>query len=297
MEENTEKRMMKLNYDDKVVAKEDGEDSIIAELHRAVSPKKLNQLSSKYKQSYASAQPFPHVTIDDIFPNSILQKVNSEHPESIVGGNGCISGSTECFQQAYENLKSAVDNEERMGTYTRILFSFLKSSIFTKFLQDISGIADLIPDPHFRGSGLHFTSTGGNLNIHADFNKYLRYKLHRRVNMFLYLNDDWPEEYGGHLELWSKDMKSCYQRIKPKFGRFVVFSSTDFSCKYQYILTLGICVNCKLVYMFCNGFFSSYFFALLQIMDILNQLRHLRDVQDDPLHSIFIPMVDPITSA
>lgn len=116
-----------------------------------------------------------------------------------------------------------------MGTYTRVLFSFLKSSIFTTFLQDLSGISNIIPDPHFRGSGLHFTSTGGSLDIHADFNMYKGYKLDRRVNMFIYLNDDWPEEYGGQLELWSKDMKMCYRKIKPKLGRFVVFSSTDFS--------------------------------------------------------------------
>ena len=65
--------------------------------------------------------------------------------------------------------------------------------------------------------------------MHADFNRYDQFNIDRRVNTFVYMNDDWPEEYGGHLELWSTDMKSCYQRILPTFGRFVVFSSTDFS--------------------------------------------------------------------
>ena len=53
-----------------------------------------------------------------------------------------------------------------------------------------------------------------------------------QVNVFVYLNNDWPDEYGGHLDLWSRDMKTCYERIAPKLGRFVVFSSTDFSCKF-----------------------------------------------------------------
>ena len=105
----------------------------------------------------------------------------------------------------------------------------------------------IIPDPFFRGSGLHYTASGGNLNIHADFNRYsvkrlkgwkalkfLRnsdgaWNLDRRVNTFIFLNEDWNSSYGGHLELWSKDMTSCHQRILPAFGRFVVFSSTDFS--------------------------------------------------------------------
>jgi len=73
------------------------------------------------------------------------------------------------------------------------------------------------------------TASGGNLDIHADFNRMKKYNLDRRVNTFVYLNDDWPESYGGHLELWGHDMKSCYQKILPSMGRFVVFSSTDFS--------------------------------------------------------------------
>jgi len=37
------------------------------------------------------------------------------------------------------------------------------------------------------------------------------------------------EEFGGALELWSKDMKSCMQRIQPSLGRLTIFSTTDFS--------------------------------------------------------------------
>ena len=59
--------------------------------------------------------------------------------------------------------------------------------------------------------------------------QYKDYQLDRRVNSFIFLNPDWPESYGGHLELWSRDMRSCTQRILPSMGRFVVFSSTDFS--------------------------------------------------------------------
>lgn len=53
--------------------------------------------------------------------------------------------------------------------------------------------------------------------------------MHRRVNVFVFLNEDWDAAYGGKLELWSKDLKSCGAKISPDIGRFVVFSSTDFS--------------------------------------------------------------------
>ena len=70
---------------------------------------------------------------------------------------------------------------------------------------------------------------GGHLSVHADFNKYKRYSLERRVNVFTMLNKDWEEEWGGHLELWDRTMTRCVQRIAPHLNRFVVFSSTDFS--------------------------------------------------------------------
>ena len=51
------------------------------------------------------------------------------------------------------------------------------------------------------------------MNIHADFNRYARYDMHRRVNVFIYLNPNWTESYGGHLELWSKDLLRCEQKV------------------------------------------------------------------------------------
>mmetsp|Transcript_56901 Transcript_56901/g.120803 ORF Transcript_56901/g.120803 Transcript_56901/m.120803 type:complete len:180 (-) Transcript_56901:257-796(-) len=99
-----------------------------------------------------------------------------------------------------------------------------------RFLEELTGIKNIVSDPHYWGSGLHFTDgDGGKLNIHADFNTLPGYQLDRRVNVFIYLNEDWSDEYGGHLELWSRDMKSCMKRISVDFGRLVVFSSTDFS--------------------------------------------------------------------
>jgi hypothetical protein len=67
------------------------------------------------------------------------------------------------------------------------------------------------------------------LKVHADFNRHTRLQLDRRLNLLCYLNRDWREEYGGHLELWDREMKACVKRILPVFNRCVVFSTTDFS--------------------------------------------------------------------
>ena len=53
--------------------------------------------------------------------------------------------------------------------------------------------------------------------------------LDRRVNVLIYLNKNWKEEYGGQLELWDKDMKKCKKKIVPIFNKMVIFSTNDFS--------------------------------------------------------------------
>jgi hypothetical protein len=43
------------------------------------------------------------------------------------------------------------------------------------------------------------------------------------------LNKDWKEEFGGHLELWNRDVRQCEAKILPLFNRLVVFGTTDFT--------------------------------------------------------------------
>ncbi len=202
---------------------------VIEELYEVVNAERLSKIAKDHREAYAQAVPFPHIAIDGIFPRRFLEAVSSELPEKLTKDqNGCYDPK-KCVHDRRQNKKSHVDDENNMGLYTRVFFGFLKSSTWVRFLEELSGIPSLIPDPTYRGSGLHFTASGGNLNVHADFNRNQKYKLDRRVNTFVYMNNDWPDSYGGHLELWGRDMKSCYQKILPVMGRFVVFSSTDFS--------------------------------------------------------------------
>ena len=87
------------------------------------------------------------------------------------------------------------------------------------------------PPPHPSPIDLHpINQAGGSLRVHADFNRLKgRYQLDRRVNIFVYLNDDYEDSHGGALELWDRSMTRRATTIAPLFNRFVVFASTDFS--------------------------------------------------------------------
>jgi len=107
----------------------------------------------------------------------------------------------------------------------RQFFWELNSSTFLKFLEKLTGIKNLLTDPHLQGGGIHQIERGGLLRVHSDFNFHPVFKLDRRLNLLLYLNEPWPEEWGGHLQLWSKDMRRCEQKILPQARRCVIFNT------------------------------------------------------------------------
>ena len=109
-----------------------------------------------------------------------------------------------------------------------VLFAF-NSYPFIHFLETLTGIDGLIPDPHYHGGGLHQILPGGKLEIHADFNYLAKLGLYRRINVLFYMNRNWKPEYGGHLELWNRDMTRRARSLSPDFNRLVAFNTDSHS--------------------------------------------------------------------
>ena len=102
----------------------------------------------------------------------------------------------------------------------------LNSPEFLQFLSKITGIANLQKDDGLEGGGIHQSTRGGYLNIHADFTVHPHHrKWQRRINVLVYLNKEWKEEWGGKLELWDKEMKACEEKVLPIFNRCVIFNT------------------------------------------------------------------------
>lgn len=184
-------------------------------------PKTLEGIATKNHPFYTQARPFPHIVMDDFFPREVLEEVLEEFPSP--------SQIEWCRLEHANSKKLASESEIQMGEATRSLIYQLNASVFINFLEKLTGIEGLIPDPHLRGGGLHQIERGGLLGIHADFNRHPRLNLDRRLNLLVYLNKDWKEEYGGHLELWNREMTHCERRSLPVFNRVVIFNTTDFS--------------------------------------------------------------------
>ncbi len=168
-------------------------------------------------RAYAEADPFPHVVIDDFLPGDMLGQFIERFPER----PGPMSDS---YDRAQERKKTSYNPDFLDGVLRGAFYAF-NSRPFVGFVENLTGIGQLIPDPHFVGGGLHETKNGGHLSVHADFNYHKLLHLERRVNVLIYLNDSWDSSYGGQLELWNREMTRPVQRIDPIANRCVIFST------------------------------------------------------------------------
>jgi Rps23 Pro-64 3,4-dihydroxylase Tpa1-like proline 4-hydroxylase len=183
---------------------------------------KLNADPETLSHRYRTAAPFPHIVLDDVFDAAELEKVLGEFPAPQQTEWVRFDNPTE-KKLGFHHQKSAISDIIRQFLWQMNSFEVLE------FLEKLTGIAGLIPDPYFGGGGIHQIERGGFLKVHADFNWHPKLRLDRRLNMLIYLNKDWREEYGGHLELWDGQMNQCVRSVLPVFNRTVIFSTTDAS--------------------------------------------------------------------
>lgn len=171
-----------------------------------------------FRQEYAGASPFPHIAIDGFLTEQVARRAISEFPA--VDQRHWVN-YVHVNEQKFSNT-----NTTNWPPTLRTIWQELSSRRFLDFLEALTGIGGLIPDETLEGAGLHQSLPGGFLNIHADFTVHpLKPNWRRRCNLLVYMNEDWFARYGGDLELWSRDMKTCERTIAPIGNRAVVFTT------------------------------------------------------------------------
>jgi hypothetical protein len=179
------------------------------------------RLARQHRDAHHKADPFPHSVIDDFLPAEVCDGLLREFPAP--------RGREWQHIDKRDHKKLAAAKIAQLGDFTRHVLHELNGPSALAFLETLTGISGLIPDPYLEGGGLHQIERDGFLKVHADFNIHPHLKLDRRLNLILYLNKDWEDEYNGHLELWDRPVKRCVQKILPVCNRVVVFNTTDWS--------------------------------------------------------------------
>jgi Rps23 Pro-64 3,4-dihydroxylase Tpa1-like proline 4-hydroxylase len=174
------------------------------------------------KEEYYKGDPFPCIVLDNFLEGDIVKKIEASIHEAI----DFIPWHFEGSFWAQVKKKWAQD-PTTLPFAAGVALVFLNSSRTLDFLQKLTGLTDLVGDAEYNGGGVHCSSRGGSLAIHNDFNYHPRTRMHRRVNVLLYLNREWDDAWGGDLELWNKERTECIKKVKPVFNRAVIFNITD----------------------------------------------------------------------
>ena len=183
-----------------------------------LSVKDAIKLGENLSGDYCFAEPFPHIVIDNFLPSELIEKILNNFPTDKLANDVM-------FESGYAGLHKRQVMPIDCNGFIREVFGFFNSVSIIQFLESLTTIPALIPDPHFVGGGFHETSKGGKLGMHADFRINDKLHLNRRINAIIYLNKDWKDEYGGYLELWDKKMQGKVHSIAPVFNRCVIFNT------------------------------------------------------------------------
>ena len=183
-----------------------------------MDPEEARALGSLFHEDYVKAEPFEHIVIDDILPAELVSRILADFPSGERKSDGV-------FNIGYGGENKRQITPEDCARFSRELFLFFNSRPVLQFLEGLTGIEGLLPDPYYSGGGYHEITAGGRLGVHADFRINEQLHVQRRLNLLIYLNADWNDDWHGQLELWSRDMGRCVRKVSPLLNRCVVFNT------------------------------------------------------------------------
>ena len=147
----------------------------------------LNLLNrEKLRAEFAAAKPVPHIVIDNFLDRGAAKAIVDAYPDF---DTALRQGRT--FKTVNERKKVQVSDSTGFTAPVAKLNDLLSSPEFLSDLSYITGIPELLADEQLVGGGIHMTGSGGHLDVHVDFNFVEGRKLHRRLNLLLYLNESW----------------------------------------------------------------------------------------------------------
>lgn len=177
----------------------------------------------KAAKHFRDGKPFHHTVIDGFFLPKIAEQLESEFP-----------AFDSPLWHEYHNpleIKKTCNIWNNFPSLTYSVFSHLSSGAFTETLRTFLDFETLHPDPGLHGGGWHVHRRGGKLNAHLDYNIHPKLGLQRKLNIIVYMNSQWQQEWGGQLGLWSADRDGrpadLVTSVDPVFNRAILFDTTQ----------------------------------------------------------------------
>lgn len=169
-------------------------------------------------RTYQTGRPVPHIYLTELLDADFVRGMAREFPSGDLG--------MWTRYRHYNENKFGLTNWKLFPRALQQAVLVLNSPFFVSLMSRLTGIPDLLPDPSLEGGGLHFCRRGGYLNLHSDFSvHHYNEGWRRRVNLILYLNPRWHDAWGGAIEFWDQNAKTCFVKYPPRLNHAVIFNT------------------------------------------------------------------------
>ncbi len=174
---------------------------------------------------FRHASPFRFIAIDNFFSPDLANQLAAQFPifdeERAKNENGEVGG------------KAVNSNVRSLGEPWKALDDLVASDAFRALISEITGVPDLLYDPDYFGGGTHENRDGQSLDAHVDFNFHPVSRQHRRLNLIVYLTEEWDDAWGGSIQLhkdpYLPPSLDEIAVVTPLFNRCIIFETTEHS--------------------------------------------------------------------
>ncbi|MBC7950116.1 MAG: 2OG-Fe(II) oxygenase [Chitinophagaceae bacterium] len=193
------------------------------------------------QDAFRTIPPIRHLVIDNFLESSIAHSIYTHFPKM------------DAMNTHYKGIN---EKKAEHSDFTKLDQSFdrlhkeLSSPSFINWLQTVTGIPHLETIEDRLGYGLHQGANNSFLDIHIDYNLHPIKKLYRKLNLIIFFNEVWENNWGGHLELWDAGVKNCIQSIQPTFNRCVIFECSNVSYHGYNMITVPEEITRKSCYQY-----------------------------------------------
>lgn len=169
------------------------------------------------KRKFLSAQPFPHLVIENFTDPEFLRAVGNSFPGP---------SSPLWFRYDSEDEKKLAFNQiNKLAAPIKEFFTIFNSQAFADKLGMLTDFDGLTTDPDLHGAGLHVLEPGGYLGVHRDGEIHPKTGLLRRLNLIVFCSEKWDPSDGGSIELWPQTRTVAIKSYPPLFNSAIVFDA------------------------------------------------------------------------
>jgi Rps23 Pro-64 3,4-dihydroxylase Tpa1-like proline 4-hydroxylase len=176
---------------------------------------RMRPLAARLAGSYRDAGTVNAFVVDDVFPEEVAARLAERFPAP-----ENMMRRASIRESKY--VSSQMDRHDPL--LEEAVFAF-QDPRFVKLVAEITGIADLAPDPELYASGLSLMRRDDFLNPHLDNSHDKERERYRVLNLLYYATPGWGLDCGGNLELWDAGPGGEPRTIESRFNRLVCMAT------------------------------------------------------------------------